>query len=124
MGQDPKMLINNRVTFVSEKTWAYGSEQTWVNEQNEYDLGVWPASWIPLLPVSYLASRHSFIFTCSTMTASLVGSSSPTEESKTPSSSASVPRSVYVVDPSFVNSMFNHQQTLDRKVRSKRLANT
>ena len=44
MGQDPKMLINNRVTFVSEKTWAYGSEQTWVNEQNEYDLGVWPAS--------------------------------------------------------------------------------
>ena len=29
MGQDPKMLINNRVTFASEQTWVNGSEQTW-----------------------------------------------------------------------------------------------
>ena len=27
------------VTFVIEQTWAYDSEQTWENEQNEYGPG-------------------------------------------------------------------------------------
>ena len=29
MGQDPKMEINNGLTFVRDQTWAFVSDQTW-----------------------------------------------------------------------------------------------